>query len=228
MSDDNTAGDTMGEDSPTEDTADILPVKRRVLNIFGGLGILSFVGALVTPVKDLAIAATGEGDVELPGQRLVFAEEYTAPDGSSFTPGDVVTADIVEDPPSSLLTYPEKLYDSNDYLIRLQYLEEDRIEEPTRLDWVDQGFVAYSAICTHLGCTVGWENSDEEPPNVSPDKAEGASALCPCHLSSFDVYRGAEVEGGPASRPVPQIGVEVAESEEIQLTSDFEAEIGGG
>lgn len=213
---------------PTDDeTRDVLPVKRRVLNIFGGLGVLTFLGAMLTPVKDLAIAATG-GEIELPGQQLVLAESYSPPDGSStFEEGEVVTADLLGEPPQSVLVYPEALVGTNDYLIRLQRLEEDRIEEPTRLDWVDQGFVAYSAICTHLGCTVGWENSDDEPGNIPAEQREGASALCPCHISSFDVYRGATVMGGPASRPVPQIGVTVTEEGAIELTSEFEDDIGG-
>ena len=215
----------MAESDNSDDTKDVLPVKRRVLNIFGGLGILSFLGALVTPAKDLAIAATGAGEIELPGQRLVLAEEYSPGDAAA---GDVVTADLMAEPPESVLTYPEDLVDNTDYLVRLQFLEQDRIKEPTRLDWVDQGFVAYSAICTHLGCTVGWEESDDEPVNIPEEKREGASALCPCHLSSFNVYEGATVTGGPASRPVPQIGVKVNDSGEIELTSEFEGEIGGG
>lgn len=211
-----------------DDTNDILPVKRRVLNVFGGLGVLAFLGALVTPVKDLAIAATGSETVELPGQRLVLAEAYEPSGGSSFEKGEVVTTDMMAEPPESVLTYPEALADSNDYLVRLQRLEPDQVQEPTNLDWVADGFVAYSAVCTHLGCTVGWEESDDEPPGVSAEDQEGASMLCPCHFSSFDVYEGAQVIGGPASRPVPQIGVEINDAGEVQLSSEFEGEIGSG
>lgn len=218
----------MADDTPTEDTKDVLPVRRRVLQFFGGLGIVSFLGALLTPISDLGIAATGGGSIELPGQSLVLATDYSPPGGSdTIESGELVTADIFGDPPTSTLVYPQDLMGQDDYLIRLQLLEEDRIEEPTRMDWVDQGFVAYSAICTHLGCTVGWEDSDDQPPNVPADQQEGASALCPCHLSAFDVYRGAEVFGGPASKPVPQIGVTVNDEGEIELSSDFEGEVGG-
>lgn len=203
-------------------------MRRRVLQAFGGLGIVSFVGALLTPITDLDIAATEGGSIELPGQSLVLAKEYTPPGGSeTYESGDPVTADMFGEPPTSTLTYPANLMGQDDYLIRLSRLEEDRIEEPTRLDWVDQGFVAYSAICTHLGCTVGWEDSNDQPPNVPDDQKEGASALCPCHLSAFDVYRGATVFGGPASKPVPQIGVGVNDEGEVELRSEFEGEIGG-
>lgn len=216
-------------DDQTDGSRDVLPVRRRVLHFFGGLGVLSFLGALLTPLKDLGIAATGDGEVELPGQQLVLAEDYEPADGSeSFPEGETVTEDMMAEPPESVLTYPEALTGNNDYLIRLQLLEEDQMGEATMKEWVDGGFVAYSAVCTHLGCTVGWEESDDEPTNLSPEKQEGASMICPCHLSSFDAYNGAEVLGGPASRPVPQIGVAVADSGAIELTSEFEGEIGGG
>ena len=51
--------------------------------------------------------------------------------------------------------------------------------------------VAFSAVCTHQGCTV------------EPDKT---SLGCPCHGSSFDSKTGA-VLGGPASRPLDEVGV---------------------
>lgn len=219
---------TMAESDDADDSTDILPVKRRVLNIFGGLGLVAFFGALVTPVKDLAIAAKGSNSVELPGQRLVLAQEFTAPGGTSFGAGEVVTTEMVSEPPASMLTYPERLEGESNYLIRLQFVEEDRLQEPTKLDWVADGFVAYSAVCTHLGCTVGYENSDDEPPGVTTEQKQGASMHCPCHDSVFSIYDGAEVIGGPAPRPVPQIGVEINDADEVSLSSEFEGEVGGG
>ena len=206
---------------PDEDS---VPVTRRVINIVGGLGVVTFFGALLTPAKDLAVASTSSEAAQLAGQQLVFAEDDESTGASK---GTVVTTDLLGDPPSSILAYPERLSGSNEYLIRLSKLEPERISEPTKLEWVDQGLVAYSAICTHLGCTIDWEDSDEEPQTVPEAEREGASALCPCHLSSFDVYEGATVLGGPASRPVPQIGVTVTEEGAVELTSEFEADIGG-
>jgi Rieske Fe-S protein len=56
---------------------------------------------------------------------------------------------------------------------------------------------AFSATCTHQGCTVG--------------VADGVLA-CPCHGSRFDPYTGA-VKHGPAARPLPAIRVVVRNGE---------------
>ena len=60
---------------------------------------------------------------------------------------------------------------------------------------LDSGdFVAYSAVCTHAGCTVAYQN---------------AQLACPCHGSIFDPANGAEVVSGPAQTPLPEIPIEV-------------------
>jgi Rieske Fe-S protein len=53
--------------------------------------------------------------------------------------------------------------------------------------------VAFSAICTHQGCTVA---------------AKPTSYDCPCHGSRFDAATG-NVIHGPAQEPLKEIGVEV-------------------
>jgi len=54
------------------------------------------------------------------------------------------------------------------------------------------GFEAYSAICTHLGCLVKWEESRKE-------------FLCPCHAATFD--NKGKVVSGPAPAPLPPYSV---------------------
>ncbi len=53
--------------------------------------------------------------------------------------------------------------------------------------------VAFSAICTHRGCTV------------APD---GDRLACPCHGSVFEAFTGAVVSG-PATEPLPEVAVRV-------------------
>jgi Rieske Fe-S protein len=70
---------------------------------------------------------------------------------------------------------------------------------PAVLVHLDSGdFVAYSAVCTHQGCTVAYKNGQ---------------LACPCHGSVFDPANGAEVVAGPAPRPLPKIPVKVSGGE---------------
>jgi Rieske Fe-S protein len=59
-------------------------------------------------------------------------------------------------------------------------------------------FKAFSATCTHRGCTVG---------SVSDGKIH-----CPCHGSAFNVTDGS-VANGPAAKPLPSQNVTVANGE---------------
>ncbi|MFB6200786.1 MAG: ubiquinol-cytochrome c reductase iron-sulfur subunit [Halorhabdus sp.] len=208
MSDNNSTGET--DSSPD-------PRRRRLLNWLAGLGIVSFVIGLATPLKDLALAVkTGtakEGKPQLPGQRLVFAHAHESETGHQHEKGMVITADKLQ-APEGVLAFPEDLTKDSESLIVLNKLNPDDLQPPTKMEWTDQGFVAYSAICTHLGCTVSY--TDEEHNVGSPHDH------CPCHTGEFDPYQGAKVVGGPPPSPLPQIGVKVNNNNELVLTSTFE------
>jgi Rieske Fe-S protein len=55
----------------------------------------------------------------------------------------------------------------------------------------------FSAVCTHQGCTVA--------------TIENGIITCPCHGSQFSAVTG-DVLHGPATRPLPPIGVAVRDS----------------
>jgi thiosulfate dehydrogenase [quinone] large subunit len=59
---------------------------------------------------------------------------------------------------------------------------------------VSGDFVAFSAICTHLGCTVGFQQG-------SP-----LEFVCPCHGSIYNATTGQVIQG-PAVLPLPRIKV---------------------
>lgn len=64
-------------------------------------------------------------------------------------------------------------------------------------------FHAFSAICTHRGCTV--------------DNVENGLITCPCHGSRFAITDGS-VEDGPAPKPLPQYPTRV-DNDEIVIES---------
>jgi len=60
--------------------------------------------------------------------------------------------------------------------------------------------VAFSAICTHMGCTVA---------------PQGKELQCPCHGSTYDLATG-DNTGGPAPRPLAKVQVEVRKGEVVE------------
>ena len=64
------------------------------------------------------------------------------------------------------------------------------------------GVKAFSAICTHLGCVVGWNETNQ-------------AILCPCHDGWFNPVTGAVMSGPPPS-PLPPVTVSV-EGEDIYV-----------
>ncbi|TDQ52498.1 cytochrome bc1 complex Rieske iron-sulfur subunit [Actinorugispora endophytica] len=83
-----------------------------------------------------------------------------------------------------------------------------------QLDWTHDGIVAYSKICTHVGCPAAlYERTTHR-------------ILCPCHQSTFDAANGAEVVFGPAHRPLPQLPVRVDDEGYLVAAGDFSAPVG--
>ena len=58
------------------------------------------------------------------------------------------------------------------------------------------GVFAYSATCTHQGCTVSYQNSNK-------------SLYCPCHGAEFDPFKNGGVITGPALDSLPAVKVKI-------------------
>jgi ubiquinol-cytochrome c reductase iron-sulfur subunit len=82
------------------------------------------------------------------------------------------------------------------------------------------GWVAYSKICTHAGCSVGLFGID----NRQPDTLR--QLVCPCHQSIFDPVDGARPVGGPATRSLPQLALDVDAQGYLVAQGDFDRPVG--
>jgi ubiquinol-cytochrome c reductase iron-sulfur subunit len=84
----------------------------------------------------------------------------------------------------------------------------------SRKDWHVSGILAYSKICTHVGCPISlWERQTHH-------------LLCPCHQSTFDLGNSGVVVFGPAARSLPQLPIRVNEQGYLVAQSDFTVPVG--
>lgn len=90
------------------------------------------------------------------------------------------------------------------------------IAAPGRTEWGVQGYVAYSKLCTHLGCPVGLYQELTQ------------QLVCPCHQSIFNVNAGAIPEFGPAPRPLPQLPITVDATGRMRANGTFDQAVGPG
>lgn len=70
----------------------------------------------------------------------------------------------------------------------------------------DQDIVAFSRVCTHMGCVI-----DDFQPDVA------TLGPCPCHFTTFDFAKGGQVILGQATQNLPQVLLEV-EGDDIFAT----------
>lgn len=99
-------------------------------------------------------------------------------------------------------------------VLLMRLLPEQLPAEHNNLDWAYNGIVAYSKVCTHVGCPVALYEQQTH------------HLLCPCHQSQFDVSRSAEVIFGPAARPLPQLPITVDDEGYLVAQSDFTEPVG--
>ncbi len=99
-------------------------------------------------------------------------------------------------------------------LIRVQ--DSNLVTAKGRETWAPAGYVAYSKLCTHLGCPVGLYEQELE------------LLVCPCHQSMFNVRNGAIPQFGPAPRPLPQLPLYFDSDGTLRSQSGFDQAIGPG
>jgi ubiquinol-cytochrome c reductase iron-sulfur subunit len=113
---------------------------------------------------------------------------------------------------------PEGYQDSQQELAKatsiIIKMEPGQLKSPTNLNWTVDNIVAYSKICTHVGCPAAlYEQTTHR-------------ILCPCHQSTFDATRGAQVIFGPAPRPLPQLPITTDAQGYLVAQKDFQEPVG--
>jgi len=98
-------------------------------------------------------------------------------------------------------------------LILIKFRPEE-LKAGVNKNWTHEGIVAYSKICTHVGCPAAlYEQTTHH-------------ILCPCHQSTFDAADGAKVIFGPAARPLPQLPISVDDQGYLVAQGDFAVPVG--
>lgn len=87
-------------------------------------------------------------------------------------------------------------------------------QAPPGQTWDFQGVLAFSKICTHVGCPIAlYEQRTHH-------------LLCPCHQSTFDLADSGNVVFGPAARQMPQLPITVDDEGYLVAASDFQQPVG--
>ena len=86
--------------------------------------------------------------------------------------------------------------------------------EADRLAMTHDGIIAFSKICSHMGCAVALYEQQTK------------HLLCPCHQSTFDVTRAAKVIFGPSARPLPPLDITIDQEGYLLARQPFSEPVG--
>jgi ubiquinol-cytochrome c reductase iron-sulfur subunit len=181
---------------------------RRLLMATAGGACAALGVAVLFPIRSLG---------PRPGRGLKQTAYQNAPirvvtqDGEPVRPRDLEVDSFVT-------VWPHGHTDAADSSTLLIHYRQDQGFEPRpgREDWTVEDIVAYSKLCTHVGCPVGLY------------QAALGLLLCPCHQSTFDVMEGARPVFGPAARSLPQLPLDLDDEGFIIATGDFSSPVGPG
>lgn len=184
------------------------PMQRRMLFGLVGASALALVVGFVGPIGSLGPRPRGARSRTAwrPGARLVTVDGRPIPAGTGVF--------------DQLATvYPEGAIGNDDSQVILLRLRPELLTERTQVGAVD-GWVAYSKICTHAGCSVGLFGIDTRVPILVRE------LVCPCHQSVFDPVDSAAPIGGPATRPLPQLPLAIDADGNLVAVDDFDQVVG--
>lgn len=180
-------------------------IKRRPLikySLGGALGLfaiplgLQLVGSLgPLPGNDLSTTLWDEkiGKGGKARRRRLMRD----PEGTAIRPTDLTLGSVFHVLPEGIDQTEHPLDEKVKASVLLVRLDPAKIKSQRQRDWGVDGIVAYSKICTHVGCPVGLYEQQTH------------HLLCPCHQSTFDMTENCKVIFGPAKRPLPQLPLTV-------------------
>jgi ubiquinol-cytochrome c reductase iron-sulfur subunit len=180
--------------------------RRRFLGRLLGAAAAALGLAALFPIRSLGPSPGGRlrRTSWRPGVRLLDQDGRLVR-ADTVTVGGIVTV------------FPEGHGESADSQAVLVRVEVERMHpRPGRETWAPEGNVAYSKICTHVGCPVGLY------------MAPTHELVCPCHQSTFDVLDGARPKFGPATRSLPQLPLAVDGGGFLVAQGDFDEPVGPG
>ncbi len=144
------------------------------------------------------------------GTRLV-----TDPGDRPIRPEDLEVGAVAQTLPAVAPGTHRKLSDiAKDAVLLIRLRPEEFNLDAERLSWTHEGIIAFSKICSHMGCAVALYEQQTK------------HLLCPCHQSTFDVTRAAKVIFGPAARPLPQLAITVDSEGYLVAQNPFNEPVG--
>ncbi|MGH8893729.1 MAG: cytochrome bc1 complex Rieske iron-sulfur subunit [Actinomycetes bacterium] len=181
-------------------------IRNSLLGALAPLGLLAII-----PLRDLGPlpGASLTGTWWREGRRLV-----TDPTGRPIRAVDVSIGTVIHVQPEGIEHSEHPIDERAKATTIVIRLEPDEIKDRKQRDWSVDGIVAYSKVCTHVGCPVGLYEQQTH------------HLLCPCHQSTFDVTRDCAVIFGPAARALPQLPLAVDDEGFLVSREDFHEPIG--
>ncbi len=165
-------------EKPVEGLPEISLDRRDFLKLAAVAGGAVTIGAIASSIKPLTfIPSTTTGQLSWPKLDIINIKSL-----------------IVNKPVS--FNYP--LTNTPNFLVKLGVKADNGVGP-------DGDIVAFSGVCQHLGCFYGFLAPGSSPPCNSLFSAGIPEGYCCCHGSQYDFVHGAQVIGGPAPRPVPQV-----------------------
>lgn len=200
------------------DGAESAQIKRRPMIVYtlgGALGLFALplgfqlVGSLgPMPGRDLD-TSLWDSKINGRGRRLM-----RDPEGTAIRLSDVTLGSVFHVLPEGIDKTEHPQNEKVKASVILISLAESDIKSQRQKDWGIQGVVAYSKICTHVGCPVGlYEHQTHH-------------LLCPCHQSTFDLTQDCKVIFGPAKRPLPQLKISVDDEGYLVADQGFGQPVG--